>query len=492
MFASFKEGFNDTFEFRQNMDNVFNNILPNFVGTTTEGARIVQENPNVAFRIDAAIADNVGGQSGKVIIPKANTIFQSLEASPYMQERNSTCKTSSVDELMSVQNPADKYRCGWIYQRDPTGIAPKVSTGYLGSRSGPLQIFGQPPAGQWFWDLDAAKRQILLDKCSNVTQCGHLASPLLSGDCGWCNGPSKKSIVIGRDGQPLYPSMPGQSCAANNILRQSDQCPPPPPPAPPRRDPEGNIIPDPPGTVAAAAAANACRQLPNGKIGRDCLVQQLKLGGCSDQGSLAQALRSSRNPTDMLNIIRPNQAYIVYQERSPVKLKDDIMKDGSIAADVALSDFKSIYDEAQKADATGLRAAAQDLCIRAGAVEEFDFCSEIQDSAAPPFTLNCMQKEFKRVGGLPAGDRYQQQIIYLTSVHIHLGVLIKSLYVISHEEHKALIPKNKPLPSKTLWVFVVKPSVDHDYLPLMPMKSSLSAGIPMTMQSSWVVCSRVV
>lgn len=399
MFASFKEGFNDTFEFRQSMDNVFNNILPNFVGTTTEGARIVRESPNVGLRLDAAIADNVGGQTGKVIIPKANTIFQSIEASPLLLQQQETCRTSSVDQLMSVTNPADKYRCGWIYQRDPTGIAPKISTGYLGSRSGPLQLFGQSPPGQWFWDLDAAKRQILMDKCSNVTQCEHLNSPLLAGECGWCNGPSKKSVVLGPNGQPLYPTIPGQSCAPNNIIRQGSQCPVPPPPGPPRRDPEGNIIPEPP-------SANVCRQLPNGKLARDCLVQQLKLGGCNDQGSLAQALRSGRNPNDMINLIRPNQAFLVYQERSPAKLKEDIIADGSIAANTALADFTALYTEAQRSEATGLKAAAQDLCIRAGAIEEFDFCSEIQDSATPPFGLDCMQKEFKRVGGLPAGDKY--------------------------------------------------------------------------------------
>jgi hypothetical protein len=400
MFASFKEGFNDTFEFRQSMDNVFNNILPNFVGTTSEGARIVRENPNVALRLDAAIADNIGGQSGKVVIPQANTIFQSIEASPHLQNLNEICKTSTVDELISTTNPADKYRCGWIYQRDPTGIAPKISTGYLGSRSGPLQLFGQSPAGQWFWDLDAAKRQMLLDKCSHVATCEHLGSPLLGGDCGFCTGASKKSIVIGRDGKPLYPTMIGQSCPADKIVTSRDQCPPPPPPAPPRRDPEGNIIPEPqtPMTV--------CRQLPNGKIGRDCLVQQLKLGGCSDTGSLAQALRNSRDPRDVLATIRPNQAFMVYQERSPAKLKDDIMMDGSIAAEAALADFTSLYTEAQGAQPTGLRAAAQDLCLRAGTIEEFDFCSEIQDSATPPFGLDCMQKEFKRAGGLPAGDKY--------------------------------------------------------------------------------------
>lgn len=400
MFASFKEGFDDRFQFRQEMDNVFNNILPNFVGTTSEGARIVRENPNVALRLDAAIADNVGGQSGKVIIPRADSIFQSIEASPHLQNLNEICKTSSVDELIGSTNPADKYRCGWIYQRDPTGIAPKISTGYLGSRSGPLQLFGQSPAGQWYWDLEAAKKQALMDKCSHVTACGHLGSPLLNGDCGFCNGASKKSIVIGRDGKPLYPTDQGQSCPVDKIIRTADQCPPPPPPAPPRRDAEGNIIPEPetPMTV--------CRQLPNGKISRDCLVQQLKLGGCGDMGSLAQALRGSRDPRDLTDTIRPNQAFMVYQERSPAKLKEEIIRDGSIAAEAALADFTALYQSAQGSEATGLRAAAQDLCVRAGAIEEFDFCSEIQDSATPPFGLDCMQKEFKRVGGLPAGEKY--------------------------------------------------------------------------------------
>ncbi len=398
MFASFKEGFNDNMNFRQSMDNVFNNILPNFIGTTNEGARIVRENPNVALGIDAAIMDNIGGQSDKVIIPKADTIFQSIEASPALLEQQRICKTSSVDELMSSQNPTDKYRCGWIYQPDPTGVAPKISTGYLGSRGGPLQLFGQSPPGQWFWDLDAAKRTMLTDKCAKVTTCEHLASPFFKGDCGWCNT-TKKSVILGRDGKPLYPSMIGQNCMPDKITQQREQCPPPPPPGPPKRDAEGNIIPDPP-------SANVCKQLPNGKIGRDCLVQQLKLGGCGDEGSLAQALKASRDPRDILNQIRPNQAFIVYQERSPAKLKADIMKDGSIAADLALTDFTALYNEAQSTAATGLKAAAQDLCVRAGAIEEFDFCTEVQDSQRPPFGLDCMQKEFRKAGGLPAGIKY--------------------------------------------------------------------------------------
>ncbi len=400
MFANLKEGF-DNMNFRQDLDNLFNNVMPNFIGTTAEGERLVRENPGIRRGLNAAIAGNVSGKYTNVPYQRFDTLFQSKEVPTAVLQQQEQCRAVDIDTAISSTNPAEKYRCGWLYEKDPTGIAPKISTGWLGSKDGPFDLFTDKPNGTWFWNLEDAKKQMLLDRCANVTSCDMLNSPLLKDACGWCAGGINKGFVRGPNGSPMYPTVIGQNCSAANIITSANKCPVAPPP---RMDPiTGLPIPTP------EIGDLTCKQLPNGSLSRACLVQQIRNAGCNTEGSLARALTTGTNPTDYIANLRPNMAFMTYQERAPVKLSADILKDGKIGADQALAEFSGIASIAKGDPKSGLVVSARDLCTTAGAIDSFDFCTELTDSQPPPFSLDCLQKEWRKVGGLPAGAKYPKQ-----------------------------------------------------------------------------------
>jgi hypothetical protein len=82
------------------------------------------------------------------------------------------------------------------------------------------------------------------------------------------------------------------------------------------------------------------------------------------------------------------------------------LKTGKITITDALNSFSKVQDLAASDANGGVQAAARDLCLRSGAIEEYDFCAELQDTTKPPFTLDCLQKVFLRMGGQKAGTAY--------------------------------------------------------------------------------------
>jgi hypothetical protein len=55
---------------------------------------------------------------------------------------------------------------------------------------------------------------------------------------------------------------------------------------------------------------------------------------------------------------------------------------------------------------SAIGAAARDLCLQRGAIDQFDFCSELADGTLPPFDMNCVRKLFLAASGNPAGALY--------------------------------------------------------------------------------------
>jgi len=389
-------GTNNVGNFRQDLTNLFNNVIPNFIGTTAAGESYLRSNPGAARQLNDAVQGNVGGMFNQKEYSNIDTVFRSADVPQDLLEQQERCKSMTIDAAIDSVDPQSKYRCGWLYQRNPNSITPTISTGWLGSRDGPLNIFNQEPQGRWFWDLEAARKQMLMDGCANVTTCQHLASPLLAGKCGYCKS-SAKGFPVGPGGQPLYPGEVGGNCSANDIIRRREDCPV----EVPRLRP---IIPGMP--PQPSTAADVCTPSVDGRLSQNCLVQQVKLAGCSDRGSLVQALREGGTPNDYLAKLRVKQAFNVFQDRAPVKLNDSILKDGKISADMALANFTNVYSQARTRSRTALQVAANDLCMSAGVMETFDFCTEIADTQRPPFALDCMQKEFKKAGGAAAGAVY--------------------------------------------------------------------------------------
>ena len=318
-----------------------------------------------------------------------------LEVSKELRDMNNACMKATLDDLLSSTNYGAKFRCGWLYKKGDPAHTPAVSKGYSGTKQGPSMFFkdlGSPTAKgeKWFWDLEEAKKQILKDKCLSLTSCSDVGSSQFSG-CGYSTTKGT-GIPINKKGEPMYPSDPILNAPSKSIVTLSTNCPPPPP----VNSPQWNL----------ARSRDVCMPDENGVLSRSCMLQQLTTAGCSTDGTLYALMNQSTVPGNYSNGINSSLAYRTYQSRAGTPLMDSVIKTGKIAKDLALLNFKQLNTYSGLGNNTAENYAARDLCIKRGDMDLYDFCSEIKDTDPPPFTLECIQKEWRKAGGLPAGTGY--------------------------------------------------------------------------------------
>lgn len=367
-------------EYIQDQDKYFK-TLNNLIPSATSGL------PN----FDKAIQTADSLHSGRLQtnpIEHANDIFRAVP-SPDLANMAYVCSSSSLDELIASKNPSDKIGCGWLYTPpNPNSPYPIISKGFLGKIDGPTKAFDPPAHKQWFFDLEAAKKQILLDKCKALKSCTDLDHEAYKGQCGFCQH-TNQGVPISSTGQPLYPSDPRGGCDTEAIVRSASQCPPPPPP--------------PPGP--APIVDRTCDPV-NGRLGAECLRRQVVAAGCNERGSLALALSGSPPPNDYIYGLRDSAAVKLYQRVSQPPLNLDIFTQGRATTQQVLQEARQLVGNTTKPESSGLGLAARDLCLRRGAFEKYDICSEISDSQGPPYDLSCLQRLFLKVGGNPSGKMY--------------------------------------------------------------------------------------
>lgn len=286
-----------------------------------------------------------------------------------------------LSSLSATQDKNARIRCGWTYNNSN----PPAGRGGFGNSEGPFKPNAQ---GTWMWNLDAAKEKYHASICSKIQGCADIDGSMYKQRCGWCTKSGKAVPIVNKG--VAYPYNTNTACPASQLITQGSRCPPPPP----LDDPTG---PRAPGEV--------CTPLDNGALPRDCLIAKVTAAGCSDRGTLAQALRAGSS-NDYTNVLRQQQAYKVFQERASMPLDATGLKTGKITVTDALNGFSRTQDIASSGANTGLAFAARDLCLNRGAIDEFDFCTELQDNTVGPFTLDCLQKVFLRMGGQKAGISY--------------------------------------------------------------------------------------
>jgi hypothetical protein len=319
----------------------------------------------------------------------------SLEYNKDILDLQAKCKSNTLDNLINTESPTAKLRCGWIYQRGQPGYNPKISQANLGTRNGPIR-FDDTPSGTWYWSLDAAKKQILMDRCNSLTACEDVGQPNFSS----CAFSTRRGIGIPIDnqGQPLYPRDPRLNAPRGSLVTNAAQCPKPPPPGSPEYEFQYRL----------ARSRDVCTPLPNGKLSRDCILQQITAAGCKTDGSLYKELVTSATPANYAAGLENNIAFQKYQRLAQPPLLDDVIKSGQATTSVALANFQRL-----SANTSGpyseLTFAARDLCNRNGAIEEYNFCNELTDTTSGPFGLSCLQKAFSEAGGQPAGTEYPTQ-----------------------------------------------------------------------------------
>jgi hypothetical protein len=320
------------------------------------------------------------------VVPYPNDIFMTTPSAEHTS--NATrCAGSSIDQLLAIRNPSatNGYGCGWMYTPPVKGSSQAVvSQGFYGNANGPFPNMKHPEYKKWFFNLEQAKRQILMDKCNAMTSCKDLAKDEFSSNCAWCED-RNQGIPVDINGRLLYSNDPMGNCSANNLYTSASKCPEP--------------------TVASQVDADQDCQLINGQLPVTCLRKQIRAAGCGDGGALSLALASA-TPTNYIENLPESDAVKIYNRHVSPPFNTDIFKLGKTTVDAVMREVRTLAGNMQQPPTSAIGAASRDLCIQRGALQRYDICNEYSDSASPPFLLECVQKIFLSMGGLGKGTMY--------------------------------------------------------------------------------------
>jgi hypothetical protein len=382
--AAQREGYQDHSQFVQSQTRTFTQQLPNQYPSVNQPA------PNVLADAKYGLATwDPNTRQTNVNNIDIQSYTTGLEISQQLKDQQAMCTTASIDGLINTQATGQSVRCGWIYKKGTPGDKPQVSVGALGTRDGPLASF-QNPAGTWYWNLDDAKKAIMGDRCAALTSCGNVGSQNYAG----CAYSTTRGVGVPVDGngQILYPKDIALSAPASSLIRSASACPPPPPPG----SPQAELL----------RSRDVCAPMANGRLSRDCMLQQITAAGCKTDGTLYNALINQATPNNYAAGLTGQTSFNIYQQRSSNPLLENAIREGQVTTAIALENFGKLSQEASQVRNTAINFAARDLCTRKGVMADFDFCSELTSTTRGPYGLECLQKEFLRGGGQPAGTMY--------------------------------------------------------------------------------------
>jgi hypothetical protein len=329
--------------------------------------------------------------------------------SDLLTERQAACQSlgtattafGHLSNLAANVNPTSRIRCGWVYNN----ANPNNGMGVYGTINGPVvdPPLGGTWSGTWMWNLNDAKKKFQLHICNTANTptgatCSLLNNPSYSNICGFCKTTNRFIPINGS--LPAYPHDAISNCSSTNLVTTPSMCPRP-------------TVPPAPGSAAALAyLANkgTCDPLLNGSLPRDCLIQTAEQAGCSNNGTIITALRSGSD-TNYIDSLTPTVSYITYQQRAVAGLNATALQTGKLTVTDALNDFQEVFNNTTSPN-LGLKASAIDLCFTKGSLENYDFCSELQPTSRSPFSIDCLQKQFKRAGGQETGSLYPSVSTY--------------------------------------------------------------------------------
>lgn len=332
-------------------------------------------------------------------------------------------------------------RCGWRY-KPSNGINPEISQGAFGTANGPVNGANGSPdevsgGTQWFWDLNRAEKVISAKTCANASKCSQLG---LLGRytevCGFCKSSGAMIPVVKSASGTLYtaryPKDRSLMCATSDIVTaNSGKCPPGVDgftgstglPQNGRGDlnevfqtrrgtegfaPQGGAYPNRGNPLEGFAnlSLNDLDQCSEPPLSRDCVVLAARMAGCSDEGTLISALKSAPGGSDYDSVLKANPVFTAYKSVATPGITNATLKDGSVGLQTALDDFGNLMRHSQNSNPK-LGLSARDLCVKKGAFDGYDFCSEITPQTTISNTnLKCVQQDWQTKGGSAQGSGY--------------------------------------------------------------------------------------
>ena len=373
--------------------NKYFDILPNIIPSATSGLT----------GFDTAI-QSVNANGTNYLKPAVNypdDIFMK-DTSPKLAKQLKQCASNDIDQLIASKNPNAEIGCGWLYSPPIAGSPyPQVSQGFLGNDNGPINSFDPPTYKKWFFDLQLAKKQILMDKCKALKTCEDVDSEVYNGVCGFCMD-MNQGIPIDGAGKALYPKDSRASCTPESIVLAKSKCPPPPTVNEDGSDSGYD------GQGPQPIVDRTCVPV-NDRLSSACLHRQVISAGCKTSGSLAIALQGSSNPDDYIDNLRNSDAVQIYNRVANPLMNLDIFTQGKTTTIAALQEVRHIVKNTTQSATSAIGAAARDLCLQRGDINKYDPCNDLSDTATSPFYIVCLQNIFQKMGGQPAGSMYPSE-----------------------------------------------------------------------------------
>ena len=351
--------------------------------------------------------------------------------------------------------------CGWRY-RPSSGFVPEINQAAVGSADGP--IFGQAGSPdevvggtQWYWNLNDAERDISAKICQSASKCNQLnLLGRYAEICGYCKT-SGATIPI-QNGLARYPTDNSLGCLKDDIVTTTKgNC----------EGFTGSFGSAGSFGSSSFGSAGGARSLPaNGRgdlneafqgsrsrgvgmgsegfrgsmgsaqgfrgssglrgrsaveglidfdilnnctdspLSRDCVVLAAKVVGCENEGTLITALNGAAAGSDYDSNLRTNPVYTTYKTVATPGITSATLKDGSVTLQTALDDFTSLKKNTQSQNQK-LALSAQDLCLRKGAFDDYDFCSEMTPTTIiNNNTIGCVEQLWLNNGGTTQGTGY--------------------------------------------------------------------------------------
>jgi hypothetical protein len=342
----------------------------------------------LAFNDASRTLNPIGTDYENPVVDYPDNIFIPT-TSPELSSYASRCATSTIDQLLAIRNPSAMagYGCGWMYTPPKKGSSqPVVSQGFYGDKNGPANTTNMkiPEYKKWYFNLEDAKKQILMDKCNAMSSCKDLTKEEFNTQCGWCDERSQ-GVPVDINGRLLYSYDPKGNCSTDHLYTSASDCPAP--------------------TTAKQAATDRTCDPINGQLPVACIKNQILTAGCGDGGALSMAL-SAATPTNYIENLPSSDAVKIYNRHVSPPFNTDIFVQGRTTTDEVLKEVRALASNMKQPADSAIGAAARDLCIRRGAFKEYDMCNEFSDDASPPFLLECVQKIFLSLGGTGAGTMY--------------------------------------------------------------------------------------
>jgi hypothetical protein len=355
-------------------DDIYNSQIK-FINTQIEKAMIgdaAVDTPHLPNPEDLKNATQDIDLFAKRERPKTEHWYTNVMDSEVMK-KEMQCRAMELPEDLPDDNIKQRIDCTWMYS--PTG----KSGATLATIAGP--VFGisrrKYPTGQFdmIWSKGEAVKKEKIKVCALTKKC----SLLVPGkNCGFCPE-FGNAVPVDLNGNSLYNEA---RCPAKPVMNPDD-C------MKPRSEGGGGYF------------INACVPDASGNLTKTCLTDLAEMAGCSDKGTILQALKDSSVPTiatqgvrDVVDVMRS------YSFNLPVNL----FSDGGVTVNTALNTYVSISRASQTSKNGRVQKASGNLCYGS----PFSPC-DYEENSQENFNLRCLQDLYQSVGCQGRGSEFPTQ-----------------------------------------------------------------------------------